>query len=68
MLQAGRDQCPNGLGFSAMRLSVNRETETIVATGVILTGIPYVDKIDIDKIKSGYKLVVDADEATVEIE
>jgi hypothetical protein len=51
-----------------MRLSVNRETETIVATGVILTGIPYVDKIDIDKIKSGYKLVVDADEATVEIE
>jgi hypothetical protein len=47
---------------------VNRETETIVATGVILAGIPCVDGIDIDKIKTGDKLVVDADEATVEIE
>jgi len=46
---------------------VNKETETIVATGVILAGIPCVDGIDIDKIKTGDKLVVDADEATVEI-
>ena len=46
---------------------VNKETETIVATGVILAGIPCVDEIDIDKIKTGDKLVVDADEATVEI-
>jgi len=46
---------------------INKETETIVATGVILAGIPCVDGIDIDKIKTGDKLVVDADEATVEI-
>jgi len=46
---------------------VNKETETIVATGVILAGIPCVDGIDIGKIKTGDKLVVDADEATVEI-
>lgn len=46
---------------------VNRETETIVATGVILAGIPCVDGIDIDGIKSGDRLVVDADNATVEV-
>jgi len=46
---------------------INKETETIVAAGVILAGIPCVDGIDINKIKTGDKLVVDADEATVEI-
>jgi len=55
----------NGVAPAAI---VNRETETIVATGVILAGIPCVDGIDIDKIKTGDKLVVDADNATVEIE
>ena len=46
---------------------VNRETETIVATGVILAGIPCVDGIDISEIKTGDRLKVDADEATVEV-
>jgi predicted aconitase with swiveling domain len=46
---------------------VNKETETIVATGVILAGIPCVDQIDIDKIKDGDSLVLNADKATVEI-
>ena len=55
----------NGVAPAAI---VNKETETIVATGVILAGIPCVDKIDIDKIKTGDRLKVDADEATVEIE
>lgn len=54
----------NGVAPAAI---VNKETETIVATGVILAGIPCVDKIDIDKIKTGDKLVVDADNATVEL-
>jgi hypothetical protein len=54
----------NGVAPAAI---VNKETETIVATGVILAGIPCVDGIDIDKIKSGDRLVVDADSATVEI-
>jgi len=54
----------NGVAPSAI---VNQETETIVATGVILAGIPCVDKIDISKIKTGDRLKVDADEATVEL-
>ncbi len=47
---------------------VNKETETIVATGVILAGIPCVDGIDSDKIKSGDKIFVDADDAYVQTE
>ena len=46
---------------------VNKETETIVATGVILAGIPCVDQIDIDKIHDGDTVVLDADQATVTI-
>jgi len=46
---------------------INKETETIVATGVILAGIPCVDHIDIDKIKNGDKVAIDADNASVEI-
>ena len=46
---------------------INKETETIVATGVILAGIPCVDKIDIEKIKDGDNLIIDADNGTVEI-
>ena len=46
---------------------INKETETIVATGVILAGIPCVDKIDIDKIKDGDTVVLNADNATVEV-
>ncbi len=53
----------NGVGPKAI---VNRETETIVATGVILAGIPCVDNIDIDQIKTGDKLIVNADEGIVE--
>ncbi|MFQ6078972.1 MAG: DUF126 domain-containing protein [Thermodesulfobacteriota bacterium] len=55
----------NGVAPAAI---VNQETETIVATGVILAGIPCVDGINISEIKTGDKLVVDADEGTVEAE
>ena len=54
----------NGVGPAAI---VNRETETIVATGVILAGIPCVDGIDIDEIKTGDRLKIDADAGEVEI-
>lgn len=54
----------NGVGPAAI---VNSETETIVATGAILAGIPCVDKIDISKIKTGDRVLVDADSGTVEI-
>ncbi len=46
---------------------INKETETIVATGVILAAIPCVDKIDIDQIKDGDTVVLNADNATVEV-
>ena len=53
----------NGVGPAAI---VNKETETIVATGVILADIPCVDGIDIEDLFTGDRLVVNADEGTVE--
>jgi len=46
---------------------VNKETETIVATGVILAGIPCVDQIDIEKIKNGDSIALDAENGEVKI-
>jgi len=46
---------------------INKETETIVATGVILAGIPCVDQIDIEKINDGDKIVIDADKGEVTV-
>jgi len=46
---------------------INKETETIVATGVILAGIPCIDQIEIEKIKDGNFIFLDADEGVVEI-
>ena len=46
---------------------INKETETIVATGVILAGIPCVDQIDIEKIHDGDNIFLDADKGTVKI-
>ena len=44
---------------------VNKETETIVATGVILGGVPCVDHIPVEKITTGDRLSVDATAGTV---
>ena len=46
---------------------INKETETIVATGVILAGIPCIDQIDIEKIKDGNNVLLDGDKGIVEI-
>jgi len=46
---------------------INKETETIVATGVILAGIPCVDQVDINKIENGDRVFLDADNGVVEI-
>ena len=54
----------NGVGPVAI---INKETETIVATGVILADIPCVDGIDIDKIKTGDMLDIDADKGSVKV-
>ncbi len=53
----------NGVAPAAI---INRETETIVATGVILAGIPCVDGIAVESIPDGARLVVDAELGTVE--
>lgn len=50
----------------APRAIVNARTETIVATGAILGGIPCVDGIALEGISSGDRLSVDADAGTVE--
>ena len=52
----------NGVGPKGI---INKETETIVATGVILAGIPCVDQIDISSIKTGDYVVLNADNAEV---
>lgn len=54
----------NGVAPSGI---INKETETIVATGVILAGIPCVDQIEIEKIKDGDTVLLDADNGFVEI-
>ncbi|MCD6495759.1 MAG: DUF126 domain-containing protein [Candidatus Aenigmarchaeota archaeon] len=46
---------------------INKDIETIVAVGAIISEIPCVDQIDIAKIRNGNKVRVNADEATVEV-
>ncbi len=50
---------------------INRETEAIIATGCAIAGIPLVDKLGEDPIKSlrtGMKVTVRADEGVVDVE
>lgn len=57
----------NGLGPAAM---VNRVCEPIVAVGAIISGIPLVDKLEVDPIatfKTGQTLVVDGYRGIVEV-
>jgi len=46
---------------------VNKECETIVAVGAIISEIPCIDKIDIDKISDGDRLILNADEGKMKI-
>jgi predicted aconitase with swiveling domain len=46
---------------------VNREIDTIIAVGCIISEIPCVDKIDINQIKTGQRLMVNGTEGTVEV-
>jgi predicted aconitase with swiveling domain len=48
----------NGAAPVAM---INRETETIVAVGAIISEIPFVDKIDVRSIKTGDKIAIEND-------
>ena len=47
---------------------VNKECETIVAVGAIISEIPCVDKIDIEKLKDAKKAKVDGEKGTIEFE
>jgi predicted aconitase with swiveling domain len=44
---------------------VNRECETVVAVGAIISEIPAVDKVEIAKIKTGYKIGIENDTVTI---
>ena len=46
---------------------INKQIDTIVAVGCIISEIPCVDRIDLSNIKSGQKIFVDGSEGTVEV-
>ena len=46
---------------------INMECETITAVGCIISEIPCIDQVNIDKIQTGATVLVDADQAKIEI-
>lgn len=46
---------------------INKEAETIVSVGAIISDIPMVDKIDIDSFKEGELVKVNGDKGTAEV-
>jgi uncharacterized protein len=46
----------NGVAPAGM---INKECETIIAVGAIISEIPCIDKIDISKLKTGFKLALE---------
>jgi predicted aconitase with swiveling domain len=52
----------NGAAPAAM---INKETETIVAVGAIISEIPFVDKVDVSKFKTGDKVTVENDTVSI---
>jgi uncharacterized protein len=44
---------------------INKECETIIAVGAIISEIPTIDKVDITKIKPGDKLQIENETVTV---
>jgi predicted aconitase with swiveling domain len=46
---------------------VNKEIDTIIAVGCIISEIPCVDQIDINNIKTGQQLVVNGSDGIVEV-
>ena len=52
----------NGVAPAAM---INKETETIIAVGAIISEIPFVDKVDVSKFKTGAKVTVENDTVTI---
>jgi uncharacterized protein len=52
----------NGVAPAGM---INRECETIIAVGAIISEIPCVDKIDVTKIKTGNKVSIEDDSVSI---
>ncbi len=46
---------------------INRATDPVIAVGCIISEIPAVDQIDIDHLRTGQRVEVDADNGTVTI-
>ena len=46
---------------------VNKQIDTIIAVGCIISEIPCVDQININEIKTGQKMIVNGSEGTVEV-
>jgi predicted aconitase with swiveling domain len=46
---------------------VNEQVDTIIAVGCIISEIPCVDKININNIKTGQKVVVNGSEGIIEV-
>jgi len=46
---------------------VNEQIDTIIAVGCIISEIPCVDKIGVNQIKTGQKMVVNGSDGTVEV-
>jgi hypothetical protein len=46
---------------------VNKEIDTIIAVGCIISEIPCVDMIDIDNIKTGQTILVNGSEGNIEV-
>jgi predicted aconitase with swiveling domain len=44
---------------------INKECETIVAVGAIISEIPCIDKIDVNKIKTGNKVSIENDTVSI---
>lgn len=44
---------------------INRECETIIAVGAIISEIPCIDKVDINQIKTGNKVRVENETVTI---
>jgi predicted aconitase with swiveling domain len=46
---------------------INAECETITAVGCIIAEIPCVDRVPIDELQSGQRVVVDGERGTVTV-
>ena len=46
---------------------VNRSAETIVATGAVISSIPMIDRINVDVIRNGDRMIVDGTNGTAEL-